>query len=197
MIYLKNIGLFIEKHFGTMLAVGILVWIYLDYRGYKKDSEAPQVITKEREVQKLPEIKPSGEINHPISIVNQIHLDSSFWKHAQHGTIITNVWQKPGEVDVQKVDSNGRRSEEIHKIQEGSIITIGKDGTVNEKKASFLSQLKVYAGGEVGVNQNGLANISPQIIITSPTGWLLNGSYNVMDNSKTIGGAKIIRFKRK
>jgi hypothetical protein len=197
MIYLKNIGLFIEKHFGTMLAVGVLLWIYLDYRGYKKDSITAQVSPKEEDVKKLPEVKPSGEINHPISILNQIHLDSSFWKHAQHNTVITNVWQKPGEVDVQKVDSTGKRTDEIHKVQEGSTVNISKDGTVTEKKASFLSQLKVYGGGEVGVNQNGLTNIAPQIILVSPTGWVLNGSYNVMNNTKTIGLAKKISFKRK
>jgi hypothetical protein len=197
MIILKELYLIVKNHFGLILASFVALWIYHDYRGYKKDSIVTQVITKEKEVSKLPDIKPSGEINHPISILNQIHLDSSFWKHAQKGVIITGIKQQTGEIDIQKVDSVGKLTDEIHKIQEGSTVTISKDGTVTEKKASFLSQLKVYAGGEVGVNQNGLTNVSPQIILTSPTGWALNGSYNIMDNSKNIGVSKKISFKRK
>lgn len=197
MIYLKELYLLIKNHFGLILASGIALWIYLDYRDYKKGSAPLQVITKSKDVQKLPDIKPQGTVNAPTTIINQIHLDSSFWKHAQQGTIITGVKQAPGEIDIQKVDSTGKRSLEIHKIQEGSIVTIGKDGSVTEKKASFLSQLKIYGGLEGGMNQNGLTNIAPQIILTSPTGWAINGSYNIMGNSKNIGLSKVIRLKRK
>jgi hypothetical protein len=196
MIYLKNIGLWCFKHVCIVLAVILALWLWEQYRGYKKDSVVTQVITKEKEVSKLPEIKPSGTVNVPTTILNQIHLDSSFWKHAQNGTIFTGAKITPGQVEEQKVDSTGKRTDEIHKIQEGSTVTISKDGTVTEKKASFLSQLKVYAGGEVGVNQNGLTNVSPQVIIASP-GWLIGGGYNVMDNSKYVMIAKQIRLKRK
>lgn len=194
---IKNIGSWILKNTVMVACIILALWLWDQYRDYKKGSITEQVVTKTKEVEKLPEFKPTGPINVPTTIINQIHLDSSFWRHAQQGTIITGIKQSPGEVDVQKVDSNGRRSEEIHKIKEGSTITIGKDGTVTENKASFLSQLKLYAGGEIGMNQNGFNNLSPQIILTSPTGWALNGSYNIMDNSKNIGLSKIIRLKKK
>jgi hypothetical protein len=191
---IKNIGLWILKHIGIVIAVIVGLWLFSQFEKNRK------TVIGNPEPPKVKEVK---EIHHyhetpntqPLTIHNQITIDSTFRLQVEKETINTGVKITPGEIDIQKVDPSGKVSEEKYKVPEGSKATIDNKG-VHIEKASFLSQLKVYAGGEAGVNQNGLTNISPQLFITSPTGWALNGSYNIMDNSKTIGLSKKIRLKK-
>jgi hypothetical protein len=195
MIYLKNIGLWCFKHVCIVLAVLAALWLWEQYRSYKKESVVTQVIPQVKEVKEIHHYHETPNTQ-PITVLAQFKIDSSFRKMMEKETINTGVKIEPGKIGLQSVDSVGNVIEKDYKIPEGAKVTIDNKG-VNIEKASFLSQLKVYGGGELGVNQNGLTNVSPQIILTSPTGWALNGSYNIMDNSKNIGVAKRISFKRK
>lgn len=194
MIYLKNICIWILKHAAIAVAAFVGIWIFHEWKKYN-NSGSEIVNTKTKEVKEIHHYHEAANTQ-PVTNHIQITLDSSFRRQVERTTITTGIKFKPGELDVQSVDPKGKVSEKEYKIPEGMTGTLDSNG-LHLNKTPFFSQLKLYGGVEVGMNQNGFNNLSPQLFLTSPTGWALNGSYNFMDNSKNVGVSKLIRIKRK
>ena len=92
-------------------------------------------------------IKPIQAVhnNYPKTIIIQEKADTVYRDRVENETIITGVEVKGNEVIVDKVDTAGVRTKEIHKIDEGSKVKIDSKGFEERKRTKMGKLLRKTA----------------------------------------------------
>lgn len=127
----------------------ILAFMALLYIGHR--ATEPNVINysppKIDTVKSIPPLQPIIN-NYPTTVIVQKEAAIQERKQAEKEDIITGVKVSKNEVDVFKIDTSGHKTEEVHKIEEGSGVVITNKG-VEEKKRTRAGKFLRKAGKRI------------------------------------------------
>jgi hypothetical protein len=147
-----------EKRLFLILALGLAFVI-----GWRmtEPKESPNFVNIRKD--SVDHIKPIAPItnNYPTRIIYQTVIDTSRRKEVEKQTIITGVKIDGNEVSIQKIDSAGKITQEVHKVEEGSKVLIDNKG-FEEKKRTKAGKL-IRKVGKVAVK--GLAVVGVIAIV--------------------------------
>lgn len=110
------------------------------------DTSPNYIKTDTVKVEKIQQVQPINN-NYPTKVIIQTVIDTSRRNRAEKETIITGVKvdTKHNEISIQKIDTAGKVTEEVHRIEEGSTAVIDNKNFEEKKKTKvgkFLQKSK-------------------------------------------------------
>ncbi len=131
------------KHIYIIASIALAFLILWRWTEPKKDDNF--VKTKIDSVDHIKPIAPSVTNNYSTHTTYQTFIDTTKRKEAEKGDIITGVKIDKGEVTIQKIDSAGKVTQEVHKVEEGSKVLIDNKN-FEEKKRTKAGKFLRKAG---------------------------------------------------
>lgn len=128
------------KHFYVILFFVFAVFVV--WRMTEKEPVSTNFVKTEVDsVKFIPPVQAVNN-NYPTRIIYQTIIDTTRRKEAEKDTIITGVKINGNVVTIQKINPDGRVTEEVHKIEEGSKVVIDNKGFEEKKKTKVGKILK-------------------------------------------------------
>jgi hypothetical protein len=143
------------------IIVGILLASFFLWRFTEPKTEPTNFVkTDTVHVKEIKVIQPINN-NYPQKIIIQKDVDTLYRDKVEKGIIITGVKIEGNVVTIQKVSPSGEKTEEVHKIEEGSKVEI--DSTHFEEKHRTKAGKFLRKAGKVALK--GLAVIGGIAIV--------------------------------
>jgi hypothetical protein len=133
----------VAKHIYIIASIGlafVILWRFTE----KTEHPGNFVKTDTVHVKEIKTIQPIQN-NFPTKLIIQEKTDTLYRDKVEKETIITGVKIEGNTVTIQKISPSGEKTEEVHKIEEGSKVEID-NSNFEEKKRSKVGKIIRKAG---------------------------------------------------
>jgi hypothetical protein len=144
------------KVIASLIMIGLIIMMYFRIENLEgklseqidQSAQVPDTIRKEFHY-----YHSKDPVNAPLIIYVKPEKDTTLRKKAEKSPIIIGEKITPTGIDIQKIDSTGKVTQEHHKITPGSAVTIDTAGMVHEKKKTRTGRIlqKAWKGTKTGL----------------------------------------------